>query len=176
MELRSIANLPCLVNLALCLLMWLRLIYYLLMIIQQIKWEKINHCSLLNYSAVLTGMNLYLIYTAKTMQWYFTFDYSVSVPGHVQTWKKRKYRFICIFFLFIYLYYLHVFKQGQEVQPAPGPANPSYGPLGLREKWTAHICKHKSIISYKIVYAFYSGLLGSESRLQYNEIKWMFPL
>ncbi len=101
MELRSITNLPCLVNLALCLLMWLRLIYYLLMIIQQIKWEKINHCSLLNYSAVLSGMNLYLIYTAKTMQLYFTFDYSVSVPGHVQTWKKLN---IVLFVFFFYLF------------------------------------------------------------------------
>ncbi len=22
------------------------------------------------------------------MQWYFIFDYSVSVPGHLQTWKN----------------------------------------------------------------------------------------
>ncbi len=54
------------------------------------------------------------------MQCYFIFDYSVSIPGHLQTWKNlnistNKY---------IEQTY---FKQGPQVQPAPG-TNPSYGP------------------------------------------------
>ncbi len=133
MELRSIANLPCLVNLALCLLMWLRLIYYLLMIIQQIKWEKINHCSLLNYSAVLTRINLYLIYIAKTMQWYFTFDYSVSVPGHVQTWKKLNIvLFVSFFYLFIVLFTR--FQTGPRSTTCTGPCKPQLRPYSLERE------------------------------------------
>ncbi len=54
-------------------------------------------------------MYLYLIYAVKTMQLYFTFDYSVSVFEHLE--KKLKHCLICIFVLFIYLCYLHDFMQ-----------------------------------------------------------------
>ncbi len=36
----------------------------------------------------LTRINLYLIYRVKTKECYFIFNYSVSVPGHLQTWKN----------------------------------------------------------------------------------------
>lgn len=52
--------------------------------IKKLKREKITHCSWLTF-VVLTRINLYLIYTVKSMRCHFTFDFSVSVPKHLQT-------------------------------------------------------------------------------------------
>ncbi len=53
---------------------------------RKLNQRKITHSSLLNKpTCSLTRINLYLIYTVKTKQCYFIFNYSVSVPGHRQT-------------------------------------------------------------------------------------------
>ncbi len=56
------------------------------------------------------------------MQCYFIFDYSVSVSGHLQTWKnfaQNKYTEQT---------YIKPFKQGPQVQPVVGPRKPQLRP------------------------------------------------
>ncbi len=53
------------------------------------------------------------------------FSFCTLTPTNL---KKLKHCLICIFVLFIYLCCLHNFKQGPQVQPAPGPRKPQLWP------------------------------------------------
>ncbi len=58
------------------------------MLIQEKKREKIAHCSWITCFVVLI-INLYLIYSINTIKNIFYIDYLVSVPEHLQSWKKN---------------------------------------------------------------------------------------
>ncbi len=83
------------------------------------KWKNSTEYSCSVFSAYTESR------VSQTIHWYFTFDYSVSVPGHLQTWKNLNIvnLYLCSIYLFV------LFTQFQtRVQPAPGPHKPQPWP------------------------------------------------